>query len=202
MAKRLIGLTGGIASGKSAVAKRLEQLGAEVIDTDQIARAIVEPGQPALASISAHFGTDLLQADGALDRAALRAKIFANPDERSWLEALLHPLIRQTALARAAQSKKTLVVLVVPLLFETGQYQQTALNIVVDVDINTQRQRVLTRDGVSPEQVDQILAAQMSREMRLQKADRVIDNSGTLEQLFAQVDTLYAELTADSALEL
>lgn len=202
MAKRLIGLTGGIASGKSAVATRLEQLGAEVIDTDQIARAIVEPGQPALASISAHFGTDLLQADGALDRAALRAKIFANPDERSWLEALLHPLIRQTALARAAQSKKTLVVLVVPLLFETGQYQQTALNIVVDVDINTQRQRVLTRDGVSPEQVDQILAAQMSREMRLQKADRVIDNSGTLEQLFAQVDTLYAELTADSALEL
>ena len=202
MAKRLIGLTGGIASGKSAVATRLEQLGAEAIDTDQIARAIVEPGQPALASISAHFGTDLLQADGALDRAALRAKIFANPDERSWLEALLHPLIRQTALARAAQSKKTLVVLVVPLLFETGQYQQTALNIVVDVDINTQRQRVLTRDGVSPEQVDQILAAQMSREMRLQKADRVIDNSGTLEQLFAQVDTLYAELTADSALEL
>jgi len=202
VAKRLIGLTGGIASGKSAVATRLEQLGAEVIDTDQIARAIVEPGQPALASISAHFGTDLLQADGALDRAALRAKIFANPDERSWLEALLHPLIRQTALARAAQSKKTLVVLVVPLLFETGQYQQTALNIVVDVDINTQRQRVLTRDGVSPEQVDQILAAQMSREMRLQKADRVIDNSGTLEQLFAQVDTLYAELTADSALEL
>ena len=202
MAKRLIGLTGGIASGKSAVATRLEQLGAEVIDTDQIARALVEPGQPALASISAHFGTDLLQADGALDRAALRAKIFANPDERSWLEALLHPLIRQTALARAAQSKKTLVVLVVPLLFETGQYQQTALNIVVDVDINTQRQRVLTRDGVSPEQVDQILAAQMSREMRLQKADRVIDNSGTLEQLFAQVDTLYAELTADSALEL
>jgi len=202
VAKRLIGLTGGIASGKSAVATRLEQLGAEVIDTDQIARALVEPGQPALASISAHFGTDLLQADGALDRAALRAKIFANPDERSWLEALLHPLIRQTALARAAQSKKTLVVLVVPLLFETGQYQQTALNIVVDVDINTQRQRVLTRDGVSPEQVDQILAAQMSREMRLQKADRVIDNSGTLEQLFAQVDTLYAELTADSALEL
>lgn len=202
MTKCLIGLTGGIASGKSAVATRLEQLGAEVIDTDLIARELVDPGQPALASISAHFGADLLQADGALNRAALREKIFANPDERRWLEALLHPLIRQTALARAAQSNKPLVVLVVPLLFESGQYQQTALNIVVDVDMNTQRQRVLTRDGVTPEQVDQIIAAQMSREMRLQKADRVIDNSGTLEQLYAQVDTLYAELSADRALDL
>jgi len=196
MAKLLLGLTGGIASGKSAVAQRLQQLGAEIIDTDQIAREVVTAGQPALNAIAEHFGDEVINVDGSLNRAALRARIFAKPEEREWLETLLHPLIRQIAFHRAANAVSAVAVLVVPLLFESGHYNQTNLNLVVDVPVETQRQRVLARDGVDPQQVEQILNAQMSREQRLEKADRVIDNSGTLEQLYSQVDALYAELTA------
>lgn len=197
MARKLIGLTGGIASGKSAVANRLAELGAEIIDTDLISREVVGPGTPALAQIAAHFGPEVIAEDGTLNRAVVREKVFANPSERKWLEALLHPVIRQTALDRAQRSQAQLAVLVVPLLFESGQYQQTDLNLVVDVPVDVQRQRVLARDAVSEDQVEQILSAQMSRAARLEKADRVIENSGTLEQLFAQVDSLYAELVAE-----
>ena len=197
MARKLIGLTGGIASGKSAVANRLAELGAEIIDTDLISREVVEPGTPALAQIAAHFGPEVIAEDGTLNRAVVREKVFANPSERKWLEALLHPLIRQTATDRAQRSQAQLAVLVVPLLFESGQYQHTDLNLVVDVPVDLQRQRVLARDAVSEDQVEQILSAQMSRAARLEKADRVIENSGTLEQLFAQVDSLYAELVAE-----
>lgn len=198
MARKLIGLTGGIASGKSAVANRLAELGAEIIDTDLISREVVEPGTPALAQIAVHFGPEVIAEDGTLNRAVVREKVFANPSERKWLEALLHPVIRQTALDRAQRSQAQLAVLVVPLLFESGQYQHTDLNLVVDVPVDVQRQRVLARDAVSEDQVEQILSAQMSRAARLEKADRVIENSGTLEQLFAQVDALYAELVAES----
>ena len=198
MARKLIGLTGGIASGKSAVANRLAELGAEIIDTDLISREVVEPGTPALAQIAVHFGPEVIAEDGTLNRAVVREKVFANPSERKWLEALLHPVIRQTALDRAQRSQAQLAVLVVPLLFESGQYQQTDLNLVVDVPVDVQRQRVLARDAVSEDQVEQILSAQMSRAARLEKADRVIENSGTLKQLFAQVDALYAELVAES----
>ena len=197
MARKLIGLTGGIASGKSAVANRLAELGAEIIDTDLISREVVEPGTPALAQIAVHFGPEVIAEDGTLNRAVVREKVFANPSERKWLEALLHPLIRQTATDRAQRSQAQLAVLVVPLLFESGQYQHTDLNLVVDVPVDLQRQRVLARDVVSEDQVEQILSAQMSRAARLEKADRVIENSGTLEQLFAQVDSLYAELVAE-----
>ena len=198
MARKLIGLTGGIASGKSAVANRLAELGAEIIDTDLISREVVEPGTPALAQIAVHFGPEVIAEDGTLNRAVVREKVFANPSERKWLEALLHPVIRQTALDRAQRSQAQLAVLVVPLLFESGQYQHTDLNLVVDVPVDVQRQRVLARDAVSEDQVEQILSAQMSRAARLEKTDRVIENSGTLEQLFAQVDALYAELVAES----
>src|SRR5210317_1368915 len=197
MPAKVIGLTGGIASGKSAVAERLAQLGADIIDTDLISREVVQPGQPALQQIADHFGSSVIAADGLLDRARLREKVFADPSERKWLESLLHPLIRQTALERARASSAKLAVLVVPLLFESGQYLETELNIVVDVPVDTQRERVLARDGVDPEQVEQILSAQMSRSERLEKADRVIDNSSTLEQLYQQVDALYQELTAN-----
>ena len=197
MARKLIGLTGGIASGKSAVANRLAELGAEIIDTDLISREVVEPGTPALAQIAVHFGPEVIAEDGTLNRAVVREKVFANPSERKWLEALLHPLIRQTATDRAQRSQAQLAVLVVPLLFESGQYQHTDLNLVVDVPVDLQRRRVLARDAVSEDQVEQILSAQMSRAARLEKADRVIENSGTLEQLFAQVDSLYAELVAE-----
>lgn len=197
MAKRLIGLTGGIASGKSAVAERLAQLGAEIIDTDIISREVVAPGQPALLDIAEHFGASAINEDGALNRAYIRERVFADSAERQWLEQLLHPLIRQTAWERAAESTAPLAVLVVPLLFESGQYQQTDLNLVIDVPIDLQRQRVLERDGVDEAQVEQILNAQMDRKTRLEKADRVIDNSGSLEALYQQVDALYSELTAN-----
>ena len=196
MARKLIGLTGGIASGKSAVANRLAELGAEIIDTDLISREVVEPGTPALAQIVEHFGSEVIAENGTLNRAVLREKVFADPEERKWLEGLLHPLIRKTARDRATASTAELAVLVVPLLFESGQYKQTDLNLVVDVPVEVQRERVLARDGVDVEQVEQILKAQMSREARLEKADRVIDNSGSLEQLYQQVDALYAELAA------
>ena len=197
MPKILVGLTGGIASGKSAVADRLAQLGAEIIDTDQISREVVAPGQPALIAIADHFGGDVISADGSLNRAVVRERVFAAPQERKWLENLLHPLIRKTATERAQISEAKMAVLVVPLLFESGQYTQTDLNIVVDVPVEIQRQRVLSRDGVDPQQVDQILQAQMSREQRLEKADRVIENCGTLAQLYKRVDALYAEITAE-----
>lgn len=197
MAKRLIGLTGGIASGKSAVADRLAALGAEVIDTDLISREVVGPGQPALAAIADHFGARALTSEGTLDRAFIREAIFADAQQRLWLESLLHPLIRQTALERAQASQAPLTVLVVPLLFESGQYQITDMNVVVDTPLEQQRARVLARDGVDATQVERILQAQMSREERLEKADRIINNSGTLTELYEQVDSLYQELMVE-----
>ena len=197
MAKRLIGLTGGIASGKSAVADRLAALGAEVIDTDLISREVVAPGQPALAAIADHFGAQALTSAGTLDRSFIREVIFADAQQRLWLESLLHPLIRQTALQRAQASQAPLTVLVVPLLFESGQYQITDLNLVVDTPLEQQRARVLARDGVDTSQVERILQAQMSREERLEKADRIINNSGTLTELYDQVDRLYQELMVE-----
>ena len=197
MAKRLIGLTGGIASGKSAVADRLAALGAEVIDTDLISREVVAPGQPSLAAIADHFGARALTSEGTLDRAFIREAIFADAQQRLWLESLLHPLIRQTALDRAQASQAPLTVLVVPLLFESGQYQITDMNVVVDTPLEQQRARVLARDGVDATQVEWILQAQMSREERLEKADRIINNSGTLTELYEQVDSLYQELMVE-----
>ncbi len=191
MPKLVIGLTGGIASGKTAVANRLAELGAEIVDTDQISREVVEPGQPALQKIAEHFGSDILDASGALNRSRLREKVFQDPEQRKWLEQLLHPLIRQTALDRVEQSAARIVVLVVPLLFESGQYRQTDLNLVVDVPVELQKSRVLKRDSVDALQVEQILAAQMERSERLAKADLVITNESTLEQLYVQVDQLY-----------
>ena len=197
MAKRLIGLTGGIASGKSAVADRLAALGAEVIDTDLISREVVAPGQPSLGAIADHFGARALTSEGTLDRAFIRQAIFADAQQRLWLESLLHPLIRQTALERAQASQAPLTVLVVPLLFESGQYQITDLNLVVDTPLEQQRARVLARDGVDITPVERILQAQMSREERLEKADRIINNSGTLTELYEQVDSLYQELMVE-----
>ena len=191
MSKLLVGLTGGIASGKTAVSTILAELGCEIIDTDLIAREVVEPGQPALAKIDQHFGSAVIDSNGCLNRAVLREIVFAQPREREWLEQLLHPLIRKTALDRATGSEKEVAVLVVPLLFESGQYQQTDMNLVVDIPTSLQRERVLARDGVNEAQVEKILAAQMDRQERLNRADYVIENSGTLAELEGQVETFY-----------
>ena len=190
----ILGLTGGIASGKSAAADRLASLGATLVDTDLISREVVEPGQPALTRIEQHFGSDVIQEDGSLNRSALRERVFQDPNERQWLEALLHPLIRQTAIDRAMNAKTAMAVLVVPLLFESGHYQEIDASLVIDVPVELQRQRTLERDGVSEAQVDSILSAQMDRQSRIDSADYVISNTTTLEALYSQVDALYHQL--------
>jgi dephospho-CoA kinase len=190
----ILGLTGGIASGKTAAADRLESLGAILVDTDLISREVVEPGQPALTQIEQHFGPEVIQEDGHLNRAALRERVFKDPNERQWLEALLHPLIRQTTLERALSAESPIAVVVVPLLFESGHYQEIDASLVIDVPVELQRQRTLSRDGVSEAQVDSILAAQMDRQSRIDKADYVISNTGTLDELYSEVDALYHQL--------
>ena len=192
----ILGLTGGIASGKTAAADRLESLGATLVDTDLISREVVEPGQPALTQIEQHFGPDVIQGDGGLNRGALREKVFQDSKERQWLEELLHPLIRQTAIDRALSASTPIVVVVVPLLFESGHYQEIDASLVIDVPVELQRQRTLNRDGVSDTQVDSILAAQMDRQSRLNRAHYVISNAGTLDELYSQVDALYHQLIA------
>lgn len=190
----VLGLTGGIASGKTAAADRLASLGATLVDTDLISREVVEPGQPALTQIEQHFGSEVIQQDGYLNRAVLREKVFQDPAERQWLEALLHPLIRQTAIDRAQNAETPIAVVVVPLLFESGHYQEIDASLVIDVPVELQRQRTLSRDGVSETQVDSILAAQMDRQSRIDRADYVISNAGTLDELYSQVDALYYQL--------
>lgn len=187
----ILGLTGGIASGKSAAAERFAQLGVDVLDADQVARWVVEPGEPALGKIAEHFGAQILLADGRLNRQHLRELIFADADQRKWLENLLHPLIRQRTLSYLAQASSPYAILVSPLLIESGQYQLTQRICVVDVSQQLQRQRTLQRDGVKPEQVEAILNAQASRETRLSYAGDVIHNDKDLAHLYAQVDKLH-----------
>ncbi|WP_252108699.1 MULTISPECIES: dephospho-CoA kinase [unclassified Halomonas] len=188
----IIGLTGGIGSGKSTVAKAFEALGIGYVDADNVAREVVEPGEPALLEIADHFGQHVLKADGSLDRAALRELIFNESSERAWLESITHPRIRQRITERLKMLKRhsPYVLLVSPLLFESGQAALVARTLVVDVSMDTQRERTLRRDGVSAAQIEAILAAQLSREERLMRADDVLDNDGALERLEAQVAAL------------
>ncbi|MFR0675047.1 dephospho-CoA kinase [Enterobacterales bacterium AW_CKDN230030176-1A_HGKHYDSX7] len=187
----ILGLTGGIGSGKSAAAQRLVELGVHLVDADQAARWVVEPGRPALASIVERFGTGVLHADGQLDRAALRQLIFADPVQRQWLEALLHPLIGQEIFTYLAKAQSPYAVYVSPLLIESGQYRKTQRVLVIDTPRELQVQRTLQRDGTTPEQVQAILAAQLSREARLQHADDVVVNDRDLAWLHAQIDRLH-----------
>lgn len=188
---RRIGLTGGIASGKSTVADMFAALGVPVIDTDVIAREIVAPGQPALAEIVAAFGDDLLGPDGSLDRRALRARVFADPADRHRLEGILHPRIRNRTLELAAAAGGPYQVIVVPLLVESGFDRQVDEVVVVDCPEAEQRRRLMTRDGETAQQVSRMLAAQVGRAARIASADTVIDNSGDLRATRAQVQALH-----------
>jgi dephospho-CoA kinase len=194
----IVGITGGIGSGKSAATARFEALGITVVDADLASRVIVEPGRPALGEIAAHFGAEVLLADGALDRAALRTKVFNDPSERQWLEQLTHPLIGAEIAAQLAASSSAYTLLSSPLLFETSQRELCDLNVVVDVAEAVQLARTMARDNNDEAQVRRIMAAQLSREQRLSQADYVLDNSGTLAQLLTAVDELHAELLARS----
>ncbi|KHJ51547.1 dephospho-CoA kinase [Halomonas sp. NyZ770] len=189
----IIGLTGGIGSGKSTVARAFGELGAGWVDADDIAREVVMPGEPALAAIAQRFGQQILDADGGLNRAALRQIVFSDPEQRRWLESETHPRIRERLQLRLKELalNSPYVLLVSPLLFESGQDALAQRTLVVDVPEALQLSRTLARDGVSEAQVRAILAAQLSRQERLSRAHDVIDNSGSLEHLQHQVVTLH-----------
>lgn len=191
---RVIALTGGIASGKTAVSDRFAALGVPVVDTDLLAREVVAPGTPGLAEVAGTFGVELLDEHGALDRRALRERIFSDADARRRLEAILHPRIEQAArqaIDRAGSDPRVrYVVLVVPLLVETGLFEDADRVLVVDVPEALQLERLTVRDGLSTDQARAALSAQASREKRLAIADDVIENTGSLEALDEQVDRL------------
>ena len=199
MARVRVGLTGGIASGKSLVAKELAALGAVVIDADVLAREVVGPGTDGLAVVVKRFGDAVLR-EGRLDRARLGEIIFADPEARRDLERIVHPAVR----ARAAELEQAapadaVVVHVIPLLVETGQQDLFDVVVVVDVDPETQLARLAARDGLNAVEGEARLAAQASREQRLAAADIVIDNRGTVIDLKAQIGPLWRFLTSADA---
>lgn len=187
----LVGLTGGIASGKTLVSTHFEDLGIVVVDADVIAHEVVEPGSPGLQAVIEHFGEEFLGADGNLDRAALRNHVFENTSRRRELEAILHPRIRDRMFRQAAEADSPYVILSVPLLIEGGLHKLVDRVLVVDVSQDTQRIRLAARDGSSVEQIDAILRSQCSRETRLDAADDIIDNNGTKADIAPQVNDLH-----------
>lgn len=192
----VIGVTGGIGSGKSAVTGRFQQHGIEVVDADVAARVVVEPGGPALDAIAKHFGQEILLANGQLDRAALRQKVFADADERRWLEQLTHPLIGQEIRRQLEAATSPYVILASPLLLETSQVELADVVVVVDVPEAIQLERTMARDDNEEAQVRRIMAAQMQRDQRLASADIVIDNTGSLSALDDTVSELHREFLA------
>jgi len=188
----VLGLTGGIASGKSAAAQRFAELGVHVVDADQASRWVVEPGRPALAALAERYGVALLQADGSLDRGALRKVIFEDAQERRWVEALLHPLIAEEIARSLASATSPYAVFVSPLMVESGQYRTTQRLLVVDAPEAVRVARTLLRDHTTPEQVQAILKAQASREQRLALADDVLVNDRDLAWLHSEVERLHA----------
>jgi len=193
----VIGLTGGIGSGKSAAADEFARLGATLVDTDVIAHALTAPGGAAIEAVRALFGDAYIDASGAMDRGKVRARVFDDPPARKQLEAILHPLIRRESAARVAAATGAYVVLVVPLLVESADYRRRVDRVlVVDCPVELQIARVRARSGLSEDEAHRIIAAQVSRETRLAAADDVIDNSGTLEALYAQVGRLHRRYLA------
>lgn len=187
----ILGLTGGIGSGKSAAAQHFIDLGVHLVDADNAARWVVEPGWPALAKIVEHFGAQVLQANGELDRSALRGLIFQDPEQRRWLETLLHPLIRQEIISYLARAESPYAILVSPLLVESGQYKMTQRVLVIDAPEQLQIQRTMQRDSTGEEQVQAILKAQASREQRLSHADDVLINDRDPAWLKNEVERLH-----------
>lgn len=194
--KFVIGLTGGIASGKSAVADRFTSHGIAIVDTDQLAREVVEPGTAGLSELIEAFGPEVLDGSGRLDRRRLRDMVFSEETARERLNAIVHPRVRELAMQRLAQAASEYALLVVPLLVEGGLAGAVDRILVVDVPEQTQVRRVMARDDVSRQQARSILAAQASREQRLAAADDVIDNDTTLASLHAQVDALHQRYLA------
>ena len=188
----VVAITGGIGSGKTTIANQFAALGIEVVDADLIAREVVAPGTPALAAIVNHFGPEILTEQGLLDRRVLRERIFSDQAAKSWLNALLHPIIRSEMLRQCAAVSSPYCLLVVPLLVENRLTELADRVLVIDVDEATQIERTCHRDGVSREQAQAILASQASRSERLAMADDVLDNqSGTTETIRERILALH-----------
>ncbi len=188
-----VGLTGGIASGKTTVASLFGEHGAGIVDTDIVAREVVAPGQPGLEAVGAEFGSGVISDSGELDRRALRDIVFADPDERRKLEALLHPLIRANALRQIERLDAPYALVIVPLLVETGFGALVDRIAVVDCSREAQLERLMARDEIGPTDAEAILNAQVDRESRLARAHDVIDNGGSLEATRERVGVLHAK---------
>ena len=186
-----VGLTGGIASGKSTVCRLFSERGVDIVDADIVARQVVEPGQAGLTAIVEYFGPQVLDVDGRLDRQQMRKQIFSIPESRMVLEAIIHPLVREAMLQQAIQSDSAYCILCIPLLVENALQSIVDRVLVIDVETAVQEQRLMARDASSPEQVAAILATQASRERRLAAADDVIDNNRKPVQLEPQVAALH-----------
>lgn len=190
----IVGLTGGIGSGKSTVAKAFSALGIKAVDADFASRAVVQPGMPALSRIVDHFAEqDIISPDGHLNRPLLREIIFADTQQKQWLEALLHPLIRDWIIEQLHAAETEYVILESPLLFETDQYQLVDVSLVVDVPTEVQLERASARDNNDKVQIQRIIDAQMSRQEKNNRADFVIDNSSDTETLTAVVIDLHQQ---------
>lgn len=188
-----VGLTGGIASGKTTVTNLFAELGASIVDTDLLAREVVAPGSPLLGEIAEHFGREMLAADGSLDRRKLRERVFADESARRWLEDRTHPAIRKLTDERGAAAKGPYCVVAIPLLIETGGARRFDRVLVVDCDPESQVNRLMARDGIDREAALRMLAAQATREDRLAVADDVVRNDGDLSSLRHQVEKLHRE---------
>lgn len=195
----IIGLTGNIGSGKSTVSKRLAQLGAEIIDTDQVARDVLAPGSPGLERVAREFGSGVLNQSGELDRAVMAALVFKNPEARKRLEAIVHPDVRRVVAGRiadyrAGRGSAPVLVVEVPLLIESGMHSMVDEIWVVTVHREAQVKRVMARSGLSGAEVIDRINAQMPQEEKCRYADRIIDNSGAVEQTIRQIDSIWHEL--------
>ena len=194
----ILGITGGIGSGKSAATQWFESQGIRVIDADVVAREIVEPGQPTLQKIQQLFGDWVLLEDGHLDRRALREHIFQFPEARHSLEQITHPAIRQSIKQQLQTATSPYAILVSPLLFETNQHELTQHTLLIDASIDIQILRASQRDHQTIEQIQTIIKAQMSREQKQALADDIVVNDGHLEHLYAQLRPLHLKYLAHS----
>lgn len=189
----VLGITGGIGSGKTAVTDEFEKLGINIVDADVAARTVVAVGSKGLKEIHQHFGDEILQSDGTLDRAKLRNIIFKDTQEKKWLEALTHPLIREEIINGLKNSTSPYTILVSPLLIESGQHQLVDRILVVDVPVELQIERASKRDNNSIPQIKAIIASQIDRDKRLSYADDIITNDQSIEHLQQQVTQLHQQ---------
>ena len=187
----ILGLTGGIGTGKSSVAAEFKNLGICIVNADEGSRAVVEPGKPALSKIASQFGDQIILSDGSLDRAALREIIFNNANKKQWLEELLHPIIRDWIVEHLNDSDSPYVILESPLLLETDQHELVDITLLIDLPMELQLERAGARDANNSKQIKRIIDSQMSREQKISKADWIFDNSGEKAMISLRVNQLH-----------